>query len=85
VLYKRGESAASVAVLQRVVAKLPDEPIARFHLGMAQSRLGSSSEARDNLTRAVNSGAKFAGLDEAKAMLDKIAKIPVSASVSPKS
>jgi len=85
VLYKRGESAASVAVLQRVVAKLPDEPIARFHLGMAQSRLGSSSEARDNLTRAVNSGAKFAGLDEAKAMLDKIAKIPVSASVDPRS
>jgi tetratricopeptide (TPR) repeat protein len=85
VLYKRGETAASVLVLQRVVAKLPDEPIARYHLGMAQSQSGSSSAARDNLTRAVNSGAKFTGLDEAKAMLDKIAKPPESASIAPKS
>jgi len=85
VLYKRGESAASVQVLQRVVAKLPDEPIARYHLGMAQSQLGSNSEARDNLTRAVNSGTKFAGLDDAKAMLDKIAKLPDSGPAAPKS
>jgi tetratricopeptide (TPR) repeat protein len=85
VLYKRGETAASVPVLQRVVAKLPNEPIARYHLGMAQSQLGSNTEARDNLTRAVNSGAKFAGLDEAKAMLDRIAKPPASAAITPKS
>jgi tetratricopeptide (TPR) repeat protein len=85
VLYKRGETAASVPVLERVVAKLPNEPIARYHLGMAQSQLGSNSEARDNLTRAVNSGTKFAGLDEAKAMLDKMAKPPESASIAPKS
>jgi cellulose synthase operon protein C len=84
VLYKRGEAAASVPVLERAVGKSPDEPIARYHLGMAQSQLGSSSEARDNLLRAVNSGAKFAGLDEAKATLDKIAKLPESASASPK-
>jgi hypothetical protein len=67
-----------------VVAKSPDEPIARYHLGMAQSQLGSSSEARDNLMRAVNSGAKFAGLDEAKATLDKIAKLPESGVAAPK-
>jgi len=85
VLYKRGETAASVQVLQRVVAKLPDEPVARYHLGMAQSQSGSNSEARDNLTRAVNSGTKFTGLDEARAMLDKIAKVPATASVAPKS
>jgi tetratricopeptide (TPR) repeat protein len=85
VLYKRGETAASVLVLQRVVAKLPNEAIARYHLGMAQSQLGSNSEARDNLTRAVNSGTKFTGLDEARAMLDKIAKVPATASVAPKS
>jgi tetratricopeptide (TPR) repeat protein len=85
VLYKRGEGAASVPVLERVVAKLPDEPVARYHLGMAQSLIGSNAEARDNLTRAVNSGAKFSGLDEAKATLDKIAKLPPPAAASPKS
>jgi tetratricopeptide (TPR) repeat protein len=76
VLYKRGETAASVPVLESVVAKAPNEPVARFHLGMAQSRAGSSAAARDNLQRAVNSGAKFAGLDEAK---DQLAKLPSTA------
>ena len=71
-------------VLERVVAKLPDQPLARFHLGMAQSRAGSNSEALDNLTRAVNSGAKFSGLDEAKATLEKIAKLPATAAADPK-
>jgi tetratricopeptide (TPR) repeat protein len=72
VLYKRGETSASVPVLERVVAKAPDAPVALYHLGMAQSRAGSSMQARDNLSRAVNSGAKFSGLDEAKATLDKL-------------
>jgi tetratricopeptide (TPR) repeat protein len=76
VLYKLGETAASVPVLESVVAKAPNEPVARFHLGMAQSRAGSSAEARDNLQRAVNSGAKFAGLEEAK---DQLAKLPSTA------
>jgi tetratricopeptide (TPR) repeat protein len=82
VLYKRGETAASVPVLERVVAKVPNEPVARYHLGMAQSQLGSSAEARDNLSLAVNSGRKFSGLDEAKATLDKLPK--PTAAVAPK-
>jgi hypothetical protein len=46
---------------------------------MAQSHAGRNIQARDNLTRAVQSGAKFSGLDEAKATLDKLAKLPSSA------
>jgi tetratricopeptide (TPR) repeat protein len=83
VLYKRGDAAASVPVLIRVVEKAPDQAIARYHLGMAQSQAGDSSDARDNLMRAVNSGARFSGLDEAKATLEKLAKLPLAAS-SPK-
>jgi thioredoxin-like negative regulator of GroEL len=83
-LYKRGETVASVPVLERVVAKVPNEALARYHLGMAQSQVGSNAEARDNLTRAVNSGAKFLGLDEAKSTLDQLAKLPIQASVAPK-
>ncbi|HEY2679099.1 MAG TPA: tetratricopeptide repeat protein [Steroidobacteraceae bacterium] len=85
VLYKRGESAASVPVLERVVAKVPNEPLARYHLGMALSQSGASAEAVDNLTRAVNSGTKFSGLDEAKATLEKLAKLPAQASATPRS
>jgi Tfp pilus assembly protein PilF len=75
VLYRHGEAAASVPVLERVVAKAPGAPVALYHLGMAQSQAGSSTQARENLERAVNSGMKFAGIDEARATLDKLAKL----------
>jgi uncharacterized protein (TIGR02996 family) len=85
VLYKCGDSAASVPVLARVVAKLPDQSFARYHLGMAQALAGKNSEARDNLTRAVNSGQRFSGIEEARATLDKIAKLPDTAAAPPNS
>ena len=76
VLFKNGEAAASVSILERVVSKVPNAPVVLYHLGMAQSQNGSSAQARDNLSRAVNSGTKFSGLDEAKATLDKLPKLP---------
>lgn len=79
VLFKHGEAAASVPVLERVVSKAPNAPEALYHLGMAQSQSGSTTQAVDNLTRAVNSGEKFSGLDEAKATLNKLAKLPPDA------
>jgi hypothetical protein len=58
--------------------------LARYHLGMAQSQLaGSRAEARDNLERAVNSGARFSGLDEAKSTLEGLAKLPIQAGGAP--
>ena len=75
VLFKHGEAAASVPVLQRVIAREPNAPVVFYHLGMAQSQAGSKVQALDNLTKAVNSGAKFSGLDEAKATLDKLANL----------
>jgi tetratricopeptide (TPR) repeat protein len=83
VLYKYGDPGASVPALLRVVAKLPDQSFARYHLGMALALAGKNAEARENLSRAVNSGQPFAGLDEAKATLDKLAKLP-DASAAPK-
>jgi tetratricopeptide (TPR) repeat protein len=76
VLFKNGQAAASVPILERVVSKVPNAPVALYHLGMAQSQNGSNTQALGNLTRAVNSGTKFSGLDEAKATLDKLAKLP---------
>jgi tetratricopeptide (TPR) repeat protein len=84
VLYKRGDAASSVPVLSKVVAAVPDAALSRYHLGMAQSAAGDDSDARDNLTRAVKSGAQFAGLDEARATLSKLSKPPAVAA-SPQS
>lgn len=85
VLFKRGDATNSVPVLARVVAKVPDAAVARYHLGMAQSLAGDNVHARENLQRAVNSGAHFSGLDEAKATLDKLAKSPPTVAAAPKS
>ena len=84
VLFKRGDASDSVPVLTQVVAKVPDAVLARYHLGMAQSLTGDDTDARDNLLRAVNSGARFTGLDEAKATLEKLAKSPLAAARMPK-
>jgi tetratricopeptide (TPR) repeat protein len=84
VLYKRGDAASSVPVLSKVVAAVPDAVLARYHLGMAQSAAGDETDARDNLNRAVKSGTLFVGLDEARATLVKLSKLPSVAS-SPKS
>jgi hypothetical protein len=52
---------------------------------MAQALAGKNTEARENLTQVVNSGQQFAGLAEAKATLDRIAKLPDAAVPAPKS
>jgi tetratricopeptide (TPR) repeat protein len=75
VLYKRGESAAAVAALQAASAKMPDSPVSLYHLGMAQASAGQADAARDSLSRSLKSGKNFAGMDEAKATLEKLAKL----------
>jgi tetratricopeptide (TPR) repeat protein len=73
VLYKRGDVTDSVPVFERILQKQPNAAVARYHLGMAQSLAGDKSGARDNLTRAVNSGTQFDGIEEARAQLDRLA------------
>jgi predicted Zn-dependent protease len=84
VLYKRGESAAAVAALQTSSAKMPDSPVCLYHLGMAQASAGQADAARDSLSRALKSGKNFAGMDEAKATLEKLAKL-TAANAAPRS
>jgi Tfp pilus assembly protein PilF len=84
VLFKRGDAADSVPVLSRVVDKVPDAPVARYHLGMAQSLAGDVADARTNLQRAINAGSRFNGLDEARSTLQKLGQAPAPVS-GPKS
>jgi tetratricopeptide (TPR) repeat protein len=84
VLYKRGESAAAVAALETVLAKTPDSPVSLYHLGMAQASAGQADAARDNLSRSLKAGKDFAGMAEAKATLENLAKLP-SADAAPRS
>jgi tetratricopeptide (TPR) repeat protein len=75
VLYKRGEATAAVAALQTVLSKTPDSPVSLYHLGMAQASAGLTDAARDSLSRSLKAGGNFSGMDEAKAELEKLAKL----------
>jgi predicted Zn-dependent protease len=74
VLYKRGDAAAAVSVLQTVLTKTSESPVSLYHLGMAEALAGQPDAARDSLARSLQSGKNFAGMEEAKATLDKLAK-----------
>jgi Tfp pilus assembly protein PilF len=85
VLYKRGDAAAAVNALQSALSKTPDSPVSLYHMGMAQALAGQADAARDNLTRSLQSGRSFSGMDEAKATLDKLANQVPSSAALPKS
>jgi tetratricopeptide (TPR) repeat protein len=74
VLYKRGDAAAAVSVLQTALTKASESPVSLYHLGMAEALAGQPDAARDSLARSLQSGKNFAGMEEAKATLDKLAK-----------
>jgi tetratricopeptide (TPR) repeat protein len=84
VLYKRGEVAPAVAALQAALVKSPDSPVGLYHLGMAQAQAGQTDAARDSLSRSLKAGKDFSGRDEAKATLDKLAKISPSVASVPR-
>jgi len=84
VLYKRGESEAAVATLQAVLTKTPDSPTSLYHLGMAQASAGQPDAARASLMRSLKSGKSFTGMEEAKAMLDKLSPATAAIPAQPK-
>lgn len=69
VKYKRGEFDAALPLLAEAVEKVPESPVMRYHLGMAQYRVGRLSDARGNLERALTASNQFTGVAEARATL----------------
>jgi Tfp pilus assembly protein PilF len=74
VLYKEGEATSAVPVLESASAKAPGLAEPWYHLGMAQAQLGQPEAAKTSLTRSLQSGHPFEGIDEAKATLAKLGK-----------
>jgi predicted Zn-dependent protease len=72
VQFHQGQTAAAVTTLQTAVDELPRSPVLRYHLAMAQLRLGSRDLARDNLQQAVDSGAPVAEVVAARTELAKL-------------
>jgi tetratricopeptide (TPR) repeat protein len=74
VLYKRGEYAEATRTLQKAVDRLPKAPELRYHLAMAQLKVGALDAARTSLEQALNSEITFPESGEAERALRKLAK-----------
>lgn len=66
---KRSEYTEALSVLERAVALAPDSQEIRYHLGMAELRLGQTDRARSDLETALSGSAKFFGADDARLAL----------------
>jgi tetratricopeptide (TPR) repeat protein len=69
ILFKQGDYANSLTLLEEGARKLPNLPEPRFHLGMAQYMLGQEGPARSTLQKAVEASENFSGKDEARKRL----------------
>jgi Flp pilus assembly protein TadD len=67
--FKRAEYTEALPMLERAAARIPDSRQIRYHLGMAELRVGQTDRARSELEAAVAGEARFVGSDEARAAL----------------
>lgn len=72
VLYKLGRYAEAIPLLQRAAEMVPDSPVMRYHLAMAQYKTGQAADAQRNLEAALQTGTEFPGADDAKATLAQL-------------
>jgi predicted Zn-dependent protease len=72
ILYKRGVYQRAADLLKESAAKLPDQPVVQYHLGLASLKAGDKEGGRKALTAAINSPVTFAGKDEARKALAEI-------------
>jgi tetratricopeptide (TPR) repeat protein len=66
VLFRHGEAAAAVPVLEKAVTLAPDAAVIRYHLALAQYGSGQKQTALANLQRALDTNQRFDGVDAAR-------------------
>jgi tetratricopeptide (TPR) repeat protein len=72
ILHQRGVHQRAVALLQESTTKLPEHPVVRYHLGMAQLAAGNKDAAKRELEQALRLQASFPGADEARRALSQL-------------
>ena len=70
--YQRDDIERALPLLRKAVEIGPNSPSRQYHLGMALNRLGDVKAAKTHLQLAVDSKAKFAGIEEAAATLAEL-------------
>jgi predicted Zn-dependent protease len=66
VYYSKNQPRDAIPLLASCVEAQPDNPLYRYHLGMAYAKAGMTTNALEQLKAAVATSAKFSGRDEAE-------------------
>jgi tetratricopeptide (TPR) repeat protein len=69
VRFKRGEYREALPILERANAAAPDSRVIRYHLAMAELRLGMKARARSHLESALQGGSDFSEQADARSAL----------------
>jgi tetratricopeptide (TPR) repeat protein len=69
VLYKAGKYSEAMTSFEQAVAKARDSDVIRYHLGMAELKLGEPDKARADLQAALTHSDRFTGAAEARTVL----------------
>jgi putative PEP-CTERM system TPR-repeat lipoprotein len=72
VLYKKNQGAPAVEALAKSVQTDPQNPIYRYHLGLAYVLAGDSARGRESLERALAINSRFTGSDNARRALAQL-------------
>ena len=72
VYYKKNIFSRAIVYLKEANEKITDNPIVRYHLGMAYYKDGKKEEAKQELKKALELDPKFPGAEEAKATLKEM-------------
>jgi putative PEP-CTERM system TPR-repeat lipoprotein len=74
ILVQRGETDKGVPILRDAAAKLPNNPEVRYHLAAALVKSGDHDSGRRMLETLLESGDKFDGASDARALLASLAR-----------
>jgi tetratricopeptide (TPR) repeat protein len=72
IYYKKNAHLKAVSLLEEATQKLPENPVVRYHLGMAFFKKGDSVNAKKTLGLALKMSPNFPGAEEAKSTLDSL-------------
>jgi Flp pilus assembly protein TadD len=72
VYYKKGLYDSAISEFRDSMAKLPRNPVVRYHLGLAYLKKGNKAGAREQLSRALELSNSFDGADDARKVLAEL-------------
>ena len=70
VYYKKGLYDNAISEFEDSMAKLPRNPLVRYHLGLAYLKKGDKAKAKAQLTQALEFSNSFEGADDARKLLE---------------